>query len=153
MERGQIIEHLKKLETAFGPKMEMKQKHVDLWCEMLKDCSEEALSLAVDKYIKECEFAPTVGGLMKYYRDIVNEHNEYAALVRRQYSILRSIWEEKEDVGTMLELYNFSMRYPEKSRRTLLIEYVHQACSFRHDCDACGRKDIPTIKEYIRGAR
>ncbi len=30
-----------------------------------------------------------------------------------------------------------------------MVELTHDAVSFRHDCDACGRTDIPTIKEYM----
>lgn len=149
-----LRDQMKKIETNFGrEKFSITKEMFELWYEMFSECNEEGLRQAVIQCLKESEFAPNVAGVMKYYRQIAEAHNDYADLVRHQYAILRSVWEEKEDPGTLLELYNFSMRFPENQRRTNLIEYVHTACSFRHDCDVCARLDVPTIKEYIQGAR
>ena len=149
-----LRDQMKRLEINYGiEKFHVTKAIFELWLEMLSDCDEELFKLAVDKCIKESEFAPNVAGLMKYYKELSTEHDEYISFVKREYTLMRAVWQEEKDPGTVIELYQFSLKFPEKQRKTLLVEFTQNACSFRHDCDACGRTDIPTIKEYIQGKR
>lgn len=149
-----LLEQMGKLELNYGKdKFEVNQDVFELWFEMFKDCDKKILEKAVRKCLLESEFAPNVAGVMKYYKQLADAHYDYVDFIKHQYTLLRSVWEEPEDNETMLDLYAFSMRFPENQRRTNLVEYIHTACSFRHDCDVCARLDIPTIKEYIQGAR
>lgn len=154
MDKAFLREQMIRLETNYGSdKFVITKDMFNLWYEMFKDCSKDNLVLAVNKCIKESEFAPNVAGIMKYYKELSTEHDEYITFVKREYTLMRAVWQEEKDPGTAIELYQFSLKFPEKQRKTLLVEFTQNACSFRHDCDACGRTDIPTIKEYIQGKR
>ena len=153
IERDKFILLLQRLEMAYTPKLHFDQNQVDLWYDMFKDCAEEGLKLAVDKCIKENEFAPNIAGLMKYYRELETEHNELKDLIHAQYTTIRSIWGEEYDSDTFKEIAAYILRQPRKMRKVEMVELTHRAVSFRHDCDACGRVEIPTIKEYVQGAR
>ena len=153
MERKDFLKYLKKLEMAYAPRMVFTQDLVDLWYEMFADCEEEGLKLAVNKCIKENEFPPNIAGLMKYYRELESEHNELKDLISHQYTLMRSIWQEDYNSETFRAIADYIMRQPSKMRKVEMVELTQKAVSFRHDCDACGRIDIPTIKEYIQGAR
>ena len=143
-----------RLETNYGKeKFRITQDIFDLWYDMFKDCNEQGLKLAVDKCIKESEFAPNIAGLMKYYRELETKHNELVDLVKHQYAIMRSIWEEEYDDDTFMELWAYVNRFPEKSRKVEIVELTHRAVSFKHDCEGLGRTDTPTILRYLQGDR
>ena len=154
MDKAFLREQMIKLETNYGKdKFVITKEMFDLWYEMFCDCNEEGLGLAVNKCIKENEFAPNIAGLMKYYKEIENEHNELESLIKRQYTVIRSIWGEEYDGDTFKALAEYVLRFPSKQRNIEVVEFTHKAVSFFHDCDAVGRKERPTIKEYIEGER
>ena len=140
---------------AYFPKFQFgdDQNKFDLWYGMFAECDEQGLNLAVDKCIQESEFAPNIATLMKCYRELEAERADLAETIRNQYSIICSIWGEAYDLETLREIQRYIMRFPKKTRKVEMVELTHDAVSFRHDCDACGRVDIPTIKEYIQGMR
>ena len=149
-----LLNQMHRLELNYGrDRFVVNQNVFELWYDMFKTCTQDNLKSAVDKCIKESEFAPNVAGLMKFYKELSTEHDEYITFVKREYTLMRAVWQEEKDPGTVIELYQFSLKFPEKQRKTLLVELTQNSCSFRHDCDACGRTDIPTIKEYIQGKR
>ena len=138
---------------AFSPKLSFTQELVDLWYEMFEDCNEDAFRLAVDKCIKESEFAPNIAGLMKYYKAIVDEHDEMKEVLNSQYKKICSLWTEEYSSDTFNAIVEYIYRFPKKMRKVEMIELTQRAISFSFDCDGCGRKDKPTIKEYVQGAR
>lgn len=153
--RERFINILQRLEIAYSPKFQFgnDQTKFNLWYDMFSDCDEEGLLAAVDKCIKENEFPPNIATLMKCYRELEAERTDLAETIKNQYSIICSIWGEKYDPETLREIQRYIVRFPKKTRKVEMVELTHDAVSFRHDCDACGRTDIPTIKEYIQGAR
>lgn len=153
IERSEFLKLLQRLDRAYVGKLVFTQDLIDLWYDMFKDCNEQGLKLAVDKCIKESEFAPNIAGLMKYYRELETKHNELVDLVKHQYAIMRSIWEEEYDDDTFMELWAYVNRFPEKSRKVEIVELTHRAVSFKHDCEGLGRTDTPTILRYLQGDR
>lgn len=149
-----LLSQMKRLEVNYGKdKFVMYPDLFNLWYDMFKDCNEVGVRQAVDKCIKENEFAPNIAGLMKYYKQIESAHNELVNCVKSQYALMRSVWEEPYDFTSLNELYDYTNRFPADTRKTEITEFAQKAVSFRHDCDACGRKDVPTILEYIKGVR
>lgn len=154
MKKELLRDLMKKIELNYGPdKFKITKPMFELWYDMFSDCNEYGLKQAVDKCIKENEFAPNVAGLMKYYKALEEAHNELEKAVKHNYSVIRAIWEEEYDDNTLMELWTYINRFPEKTRQTELVELTQRAVSFRHDCEGCGRKDYPTILEYLKGAR
>lgn len=153
IERSAFIKLLQKLDMAFESKLTFTQEKIDLWYEMFKDCNEVGLTQAVDRCIKESEFAPNVAGLMKYYRQIEETHNDLVRCVKSEYRSICSIWGEPYDFQTESEIYAYVNRFPRETRKTEMVELAHRAISFKHDCEACGRTDVPTILEYVKGMR
>lgn len=154
MKKAFLREQMIKLETNYGKdKFIITKEMFDLWYSMFSECDELGLKFAVEKCIKENEFAPNIANLMKCYKELEEERADLAETIRNQYSIICSIWGEKFDLETLKEIQKYIIRFPKKTRKVEMVELTHDAVSFRHDCDACGRKDIPTIKEYILGVR
>lgn len=149
-----LREQMIKLETNYGKdKFHITKEIFDLWKEMFADCNEQAFKLAVDKCIKENEFAPNIAGLMKYYKAIEEEHDEMKKVLNEQYRKICSLWTEEYNSDTFNAIVEYIYRFPKKMRRVEMIELTQRAISFSFDCDGCGRKDKPTIKEYVQGAR
>lgn len=153
IKRENFIKYLQKLELAYSPKLHFEQEQVDLWYEMFADCSEDGLRLAVDKCIKENEFAPNIAGIMKYYKELEEEKNDLRDTIQHQYTTIRSIWGEQYDSDTFKTIAEYIMRQPKKLRKIEMVELTHKMASFSHDCDIAGRLDKPTIKDYVQGAR
>ena len=132
-----------KLETNYGKdKFHISKDIFDLWFEMFAGCEEQGLKLAIEKYIRESEYPPNIA-----------ERADLVETIKAQYSIIRSIWGESYDAETLKTIQDYIVKFPKKTRKVEMVELTHDAVSFRHDCDACGRVDIPTIKEYIQGKR
>lgn len=149
-----LLNQMSRLELNYGKeRFKVTQDIFDLWYEMFENCNERMLKQAVSKCIKENEFAPNIAGLMKYYKEIEDAHNELLDTINSKYRTIRSIWEEPFDEDTAKEIYAYVIRFPEKTRKTEMIELAHKAISFRYDCSACGRTEIPTIREYVMGKR
>ena len=149
-----LREQMIKLETNYGKdKFHITKEIFELWKEMFADCNEQAFKLAVDKCIKENEFAPNIAGLMKYYKAIVDEHDEMKKVLNEQYRKICALWTEEYDSDTFNAIVEYIYRFPKKMRKVEMIELTQRAISFSFDCDGCGRKDKPTIKEYVQGAR
>ena len=149
-----LKEQAKRIETNYGKdRFVMNPDIFDLWYEMFADCDEEGLRLAVTKCIKESEFPPNIAGLMKYYRQLDEERCELGETIKAQYRKMRSFWGEEYDKETHQAIIEYLMRFPKKTRKVEMIELSQRAISFSFNCDGCGRKDKPTIKEYIEGER
>lgn len=149
-----LLKQMARIELNYGKeRFKVDQDIFDLWYEMFKDCAEQGLKLAVDKCIKENEFAPNIAGIMKYYRAIEEEHDEMKNLLSSQYRKICSLWPEDYDSDTFKAIAEYIYRFPKKMRKVEMIELTQRAISFSFDCDGCGRKDKPTIKEYVQGAR
>lgn len=154
MDKAFLREQMMKLETNYGKdKFVITKEMFELWYEMFQNCEEPGLKLAVDKCIKESEFAPNIAGLMKYYKAIEEEHEEMKEVLNNQYRKIYSLWPEKYDSDTFKAIVEYICRFPKKMRKVEMIELTQRAISFSYDCDGCGRKDKPTIKEYLQGAR
>lgn len=149
-----LLKQMARIELNYGKeRFKADQDIFDLWYEMFSDCNEQAFKLAVDKCIKESEFAPNIAGLMKYYKAIEEEHEEMKEVLNNQYRKIYSLWPEKYDSDTFKAIVEYICRFPKKMRKVEMIELTQRAISFSYDCDGCGRKDKPTIKEYLQGAR
>ena len=149
-----LQEQMRRIETNYGREKFVITKDIyDLWKEIFNDCDEKGFKLAVDKYIKENEFAPNIAGIMKCYKALENDRNELKETIKHQYTTMCCIWGEEYDKETYNEIVQYVMRFPKSMRKVEMIELQQRACSFAHDCDACGRADKPTIKEYVQGAR
>ena len=149
-----LLKQMGRLELNYGKdRFRVEQDMFDLWYEMFQECEEPGLKLAVDKCIKENEFAPNIAGLMKYYKALEDERNDLRDTIQHQYTTIRSIWGEKYDKDTYESIVEYIMRQPKNMRKVEMVELTHRAVSFAHDCDACGRTDKPTIKRYIQGER
>ena len=149
-----LKEQMEKLEINYGKdKFKITKEIFSLWHEMFADCEEEGVRLAVNKCIKENEFAPNIAGLMKYYRELESEKKELEDMIQRQYTTIRSVWEEEYDSDTFKAIAEYIMRLPKEQRKPEMIELTHRAISFSYGCEAGGRKDKPSIKAYIQGER
>lgn len=154
MDKAFLREQMIKLETNYGKdKFVITKEMFDLWYEMFQDCEEEGLELAVKKCIRENEFAPNIAGLMKHYKELEDERKDLKETIQHQYTTIRSIWREEYDSATFKTIAEYIMRQPKNMRKVEMVELTHRAVSFSNNCDACGRRDKPTIKEYIEGAR
>lgn len=152
--REYLLAQLKRLQTNYGAdRFNIGQDVFDLWAEMFAECNEDGFRLAVDKYMKENEFAPNIAGIMKCYRVLEDEKNDLKETIKHQYTTIRCIWGEEYDSDTFNEIVKYVMRFPKTMRKVEMIELQQRAVSFAHDCDACGRVEKPTIKEYVQGAR
>lgn len=152
--REYLLAQLKRLQTNYGAdRFNIGQDVFDLWAEMFAECNEDGFRLAVDKYMRENEFAPNIAGIMKCYKALEDEKNELRDTIKHQYTTIRCIWGEEYDSDTFNEIVNYVMRFPKTMRKVEMIELQQRAVSFAHDCDACGRVEKPTIKEYVQGAR
>lgn len=149
-----LRDQMKRLEINYGvDKFHVTKEIFELWLEVLADCNEEPFKLAVDRCIKKSEFAPNIAGLMKYYREVCDEHNAFINSLTSSLTIISSIWGEKKSPEAFSALREYMERFPASTRSIELVEFTHKAVSFRNDCRACGRIDIPTITEYIQGKR
>lgn len=149
-----LLKQMSRLEVNYGKdRFKVDQDIFDLWYEMFADCNEQAFKLAVDRCIKESDFAPNIAGVMKYYRAIEEEHDDLAETIRNQYRKMCSFWTEEYDSDTFNAIVEYIYRFPKKMRKVEMVELSQRAISFSFDCDGCGRKDKPTIKEYVEGAR
>ena len=151
--REKFFTYLQKLEIAYSPKLKFNQNLVDLWYESFADCDERDFNQAVNQCIRENEFPPTIATLMKFYKEIKEEKDNLKELIKHQYTTIRSIWGEQYNKETHQAIIDYIMRFPRKMRGVEMIELTHRVVSFSHDCDGVGRKDKPTIKDYLRGAR
>ena len=149
-----LLKQMGRLELNYGKdRFRVEQDMFDLWYEMFQECEEPGLKLAVDKCIKENEFAPNIAGLMKYYKALEDERNDLRDTIQHQYTTIRSIWGEKYNKDTYEAIVEYIMRQPKNLRKVEMVELTHRAVSFAHDCDACGRTVRPTIKGYLQGER
>lgn len=149
-----LLYQMGRIELNYGKeRFKVDQDMFDLWYEMFSDCDENGFRLAVDKYMKENEFAPNIAGIMKCYRTLEDEKNDLKETIKHQYTTMRCIWGEEYDKDTFNEIVNYVMRFPKNMRKVEMIELQQRACSFAHDCDVCGRVIRPTIKEYVMGER
>jgi hypothetical protein len=149
-----LLKQMSKIELNYGKeRFNVTQDMFDLWYEMFSECEEEGLKMAVDKCIRENEFAPNIAGLMKYYKELEREREELGNLIGSQYTTIRSIWGEKFDDETYKELIAYVFRFPKKLRKVELVDLTHNAVSYYHDCEAAGRKNHPTIIQYLKGER
>ena len=154
MDKKFLKDQMIKLETNYGKdKFHISKDIFDLWFEMFAGCEEQGLKLAIEKYIRESEYPPNIAGIMKCYKELEAERADLVETIKAQYSIIRSIWGESYDAETLKTIQDYIVKFPKKTRKVEMVELTHDAVSFRHDCDACGRVDIPTIKEYIQGMR
>lgn len=149
-----LKEQLIKLQTNYGTdKFDLSQEKFDLWYEMLGDCDERALEVAIRNCIKGSEYPPTIATLMKYYREVEESREEIATLIRTEYSNMKSQWGEQDDPDTYKAIIEYVFRFPKNQRKVRIVELAHQGISFYNDCIYVGREDIPTIKEYVEGKR
>ncbi len=149
-----LLQQLKKLQINYGTdKFDMSDETFKLWYEMFKDCDEDGLRIAVNNCIKESEFAPNVAGLMKYYRILDQEHEELKQSIKSNYTNIMSKWRESYNTETLQAIKEFVLRFPKNQRITRMEELTINALQFYESCSNCGRKDIPTIKEYVEGKR
>lgn len=149
-----LLKQMGRLELNYGKdRFRVEQDMFDLWYEMFQECEEPGLKLAVDKCIRENEFAPNIAGLMKYYREIDDARKELGDVIKAQYNKVLYFWGEAYDSDTYKAFVEYIMRFPKNMRKTEMIELSQRMISYSFDCDGCGRKDKPTIKEYIQGAR
>lgn len=153
IDRERFLEHLKKIECAYAPRMSFTQELVDIWYEMFSDCDERGLEVAVKNCIKESEYPPNVAILMKYYREVMNIRQEITDLMKSEYSTMRSAWGEKYDSDTFQAIVEYVFRFPKEQRKVQMVELTHHAITFYNDCVYVGRANIPTIKEYVEGKR
>lgn len=149
IERKRFIPYLQKLEKAYSGKLHFNQDLVDLWYEMFADCEEEGLKLAVERCIKESEFAPTIATLMKFYKELADEREEMRRLIEHEYGLMKSIWGEKDDAETFNTIVRYVYKQPKKERRLKMVELSQEGISFYHDLVAKGIQQKPTIKEYV----
>lgn len=149
-----LSKQMERLELNYGKdKFKINQGLFNLWYDFFKDCNEDGLKLAVDRCIRENEYAPNIAGLMKHYQSIKEAHEQLVDSCSKQYQLMCAIWGEEYDSETFSQLWTYVNRFPENTRKTELTELTQKAVAFRQSCDDCGRKDYPTIKEYLKGAR
>ena len=154
MNKKFLEEQMKKLETNYGrDKFVITKEIFGLWYEMFDKCDERLFRQAIIKCIQESEFTPTIATVTRFYKEIEKEDRELKETIKNHYVTIRSIWGEKPDKETLSEIVSYIKRFPKKQRKVEMIELTQRAVSFSHDCDACGRKDKPTIKEYLQGKR
>lgn len=151
IERERFIPYLQKLDKTYGGKLHFDQDLVDLWYEMFADCEEEGIKLAVDRCIKESEFPPTIATLMKFYKELAEEREELKRLIEHEYSLMKSVWGERDNGETFDAIVNYLNRQPKKERRVKMVELSQEAISYYHDLVAKGIQNIPTILEYVKG--
>lgn len=149
-----LKEQMIRLETNYGRERFVITKEIfNLWLERLKDCDANGLKLAFDKCIDEREYPPNIAVIKNIYQELDAERNELADTIRSQYTTMRSVWGESYDKETFNEIVKYIMRQPRSMRKVEMIELQQRAVSFAHDCEGCGRRDKPTIKEYVQGKR
>ncbi len=151
MQRKVLFENLQRLEKVYD-KLSFTQEQVDLWYECFSDCDDKTFAEAVMLYIKGNEFPPVIAGVMKCYREIDEYRKEMKEFLFRQYTILRSTWEEPFYKDTFNEFVRTVCSYPKGKRKDVAVEMTHEAVSYHHSCEYEGRT-APTLIEYIRGER
>ena len=149
-----LLGQMRKIETNYGKeKFVMNPDLFDLWYEMFQSCEEEGLKLAVDKCIKESEFAPNIATLMKFYKELENEREEMRETISHEYGLMRSVWEEEYDDDTFKAIVEYVYSKPKKNRKVEMVELSQTAISFYHELIAKGIQERPTILEYVKGVR
>lgn len=149
-----LQEQMMKLETNYGREKFVITKDIfELWKEMFADCDIDIFKLAIDKCIKENEYAPNIATIYKYYNHISEKENELEKVVKAQYKLLRSTWEEDVDLKTFEALKGLVLHFPEINRKGILLDFSERAMSYRNGLRGEGRTDIPTLFEYIQGKR
>lgn len=147
-----LLQQAKRLETNYGKeRFVMNPDIFGLWYEMFQDCEEEGLKLAVDRCLKESEFPPTIATLMKLYKELADEREELKRLIEHEYSLMKSVWDEKDSGETFNEIVRYLNKQPKKERRVKMVELSQEAISYYHDLVAKGIQNIPTILEYVKG--
>ncbi len=145
-----LLNQMRKLETNYGKeKFVMNPDLFELWYEMFQPCEEEGLKLAVDKCIKESEFAPNIATLMKFYKELADEREEMRRLIEHEYGLMKSVWGEKDNAETYNAIVRYIYKQPKKERRVKMVELSQESISYYHDLIAKGIHQIPTIKEYV----
>lgn len=153
MDRDKFIIILKSLAKAYSPKMKFTQEDVDNWYEFFSDYDDIGFQRAVEMTIREETYIPTPAVVAHYYRIIDKERHELSELVKSVYAFIRSYWGEPYDNDTHKAIIHYVMMQPKEHRREKLIDLKYSAASYAHECDAIGKADKPTIKEYIQGVR
>ena len=145
-----LREQMKKIETNYGSeKFKISKEIFELWLEMFADCEKEGFRLAVDRCIKESEFAPTIATVMKFYKELADEREEMRRLIEHEYGLMKSVWGEKDDAETFNSIVRYVYKQPKKERRVRMVELSQESISYYHDLIAKGIQQIPTIKEYV----
>ena len=149
-----LKEQLLKMQTNYGKdKFDISPELFDIWYEMFADCDENGLRIAVANCIKDSEFPPNIATLMKYYRKLEDDRKELFQVIYGKYTMLSSYWKEAPNEETFKTMVGYAMKIPKDLRVTAIVELAHEMVSFYNDCRNSGRQDIPTIKEYVEGAR
>lgn len=149
-----LLNQMRKLETNYGKeKFVVNPNLFDLWYEMFQSCEEEGLKLAVDKCIKESEFAPNIATLMKFYKELENEREVMKEIISHEYGLMRSVWEEEYDDDTFKTIVEYVYSKPKKNRKVEMVELSQTAISFYHELETRGIQERPTILEYVKGVK
>lgn len=147
--RELLKEQMKRLEINYGvDKFKITKEVFELWFDILSKCEEKELVMAFTECLTENEFAPNIAGLMKYYRKIIDERNQYRDHVLQQYAVIRDVFEEKFSADTLNTILEYLSVFPQNMRKAEMTEMTYRAITFCHDCEYQA-KEKPSVKEYI----
>lgn len=150
MQREFLFKQLQKLEDAYDKLPPFTQEKIDLWCECFSDCDEQTFASAVMTYIKTNEFPPTIAGINKCCCEINEYRQMMASLIKGQYNIMRSTWEEPFSIDCYNKYLGIVYKAPKGIREDLAVEITQNAVQFYHDCEYDG-KEPPALIDYLEG--
>lgn len=149
MKREELKANLEILDMAYE-KFFINPTLFDIWYDCCKDCDAEIFKHAVRMYMKTCEYAPTIAGVLRCYNDIKSYRTMIKELIISQYNVMRNVWEEPFDEPTLFRFRDIVFTAPKEKREGLINDIVNHAISFHNDC-SYEAKTPPTLYHYLEG--
>lgn len=149
MEKETLLEELGRIEKFYGKdKFVMNQEIYELWYELISDYREDVFHESVNRYIQNNVYPPNLAGILQYYNEIVNLHDERMKKITSNCRRTASVWGEKLTNETFHAWMEYVKQFPLEEVTTKSQKLADKAYDYYYDC-ICKGEEIPPLKEYI----
>lgn len=129
----------------------------ELWLEHFGDLKQKFMAAAVHEFISQSVYPPTIADIKNRYDVLAEDDRKYNAEIMGLFRLAQSLYPGSglvDDEQEELEAFKtYIRRFPERERRVRAEEFLNLVTGYIRNCEGCGRKEMPTFKEYIEGKR